>query len=282
MLRPPRRPARPGGVSVSERWPILDYPGRGRAVIEPGPLLEHKRRVPAGCVLCFFREVLRERQRDGELAPLLRLRSEAEPIQVYRLGSGRRALTVAFPGVGAPFAAAVLEELIALGARRFIVCGGAGVLDGGIAPGSWIVPAAALRDEGTSYHYLPPRRTVRPDRGARRALLAACRGRGGEPLGGMSWTTDAVYRETAAKVRRRRSEGCLTVEMEAAALFAVARFRRVALAQILYAGDDVSGSEWDDRDWARLRRVRRELFALAVTACRRLDRSSQGNSRAKG
>lgn len=76
---------------MSERWPILDYPGRGQAVIEPGPLLAHKRRVPAGCVLCFFREVLRERQRDGELAPLLRLRSEAEPVRVYRLDRASRA-----------------------------------------------------------------------------------------------------------------------------------------------------------------------------------------------
>ena len=64
---------------------------------------------------------------------------------------------------------------------------------------------------------------------------------------GKIWTTDAMYRETRQKVDRRRAEGCLAVEMEAAAFFAVARFRAIRFAQLLYGGDDLSGAEWDDR-----------------------------------
>jgi len=82
-----------------------------------------------------------------------------------------------------------------------------------------------------------------------------------------TWTTDAIYRETAAKVQRRKAEGCLTVEMEAAAFFAVAHFRRVQFAQVLYSGDDVSGSEWDYRHWDKHTCVREKLFWLAVEAC---------------
>jgi uridine phosphorylase len=79
-----------------------------------------------------------------------------------------------------------------------------------------------------------------------------------------------VYRETREVIGRRRSEGCRAVEMEAAAFFAVARFRRVVLGQILYAGDDVGGETWRHRDWHRQVEVRSALLDLAVEACRRL------------
>jgi purine-nucleoside phosphorylase len=86
-----------------------------------------------------------------------------------------------------------------------------------------------------------------------------------------TWTTDAPYRETPAKVQRRRAEGCTVVEMEAAAFFAVAQFRDVTLGQILYGGDDVSGeAEWDQRDWHNQFEVRERLFWLAAEACLQL------------
>ena len=84
---------------------------------------------------------------------------------------------------------------------------------------------------------------------------------------GKTWTTDGIYRETPGKVALRRSEGCITVEMEAAAFFAVARFRGVTFAQVLYGGDDVSGEEWDHREWHKRRTVREDLLWLAVEAC---------------
>jgi len=84
---------------------------------------------------------------------------------------------------------------------------------------------------------------------------------------GKTWTTDAIFRETPAKVQLRRSEGCLTVEMEAAAFFAVAQFRGVTFAQMLYGGDDVSGAEWDARGWSKRMPVRERLFWLAAEAC---------------
>lgn len=84
---------------------------------------------------------------------------------------------------------------------------------------------------------------------------------------GKTWTTDALYRETPGKVARRKAEGCITVEMEAAAFFAVAQFRGVAFAQILYGGDDLSGDEWDNRDWLGRTSTREKLFWLAAEAC---------------
>ena len=83
---------------------------------------------------------------------------------------------------------------------------------------------------------------------------------------GMTWTTDAFYRETRAKVARRREEGCITVEMEASALIAVSRFRGIRLGQLLYAGDSLAGEAWDHRGWVKAHDVREQLFWLAADA----------------
>jgi uridine phosphorylase len=82
-----------------------------------------------------------------------------------------------------------------------------------------------------------------------------------------TWTTDAIYRETRGKIEARRDEGCACVEMEAAAFFAVARFRGVHFGQILYAGDDCSGEMWDSRKWQSHQSIRERLFWLAAEAC---------------
>ncbi|MGH9298660.1 MAG: nucleoside phosphorylase, partial [Acidimicrobiales bacterium] len=83
---------------------------------------------------------------------------------------------------------------------------------------------------------------------------------------GCSWSTDAIYRETRAKVARRHEEGCLTVEMEASALLAVAQFRGARLGQYLYAGDSLAGETWDHRDWIHAHDLREQLFWLAADA----------------
>jgi purine-nucleoside phosphorylase len=82
-----------------------------------------------------------------------------------------------------------------------------------------------------------------------------------------TWTTDAIYRETPERARMRVEEGCLTVEMEAAAFFAVAQFRNVEFAQILYGGDAVLPGAWDSRDWVSRVSIRQQLFWLAAEAC---------------
>ena len=99
----------------------------------------------------------------------------------------------------------------------------------------------SVRDEGTSYHYLPASREVAPSADAIEAMVSTLDAHGIPHVLGKTWTTDGIYRETLDKVRRRVAEGCLTVEMEAAAFFAVARFRGVSFGQMLYAGDDLSG-----------------------------------------
>lgn len=112
-----------------------------------------------------------------------------------------------------------------------------------IVLGHAVVVDSAIRDEGTSLHYVPPGRSLDAD-----------------PAG------VEVYRETRSRTDRRREEGCLTVEMEAAALIAVARFRSVGFSQVLFAGDSLAGQQWDDRGWTDAHQARAALFELALDA----------------
>jgi uridine phosphorylase len=246
--------------------PILEFDPSRDAVLEPSRI-HAPIEIPEHAVLCFFQDVIDSLRDSGRARAVATQKSEIGAHPVYLAELNGRPFALFHPGVGAPLAAGFLEEIIALGARKIIVSGGAGVLDPSIAAGGIVIPTSAVRDEGTSYHYLPPSREVEPDPSAVAALETVLRKRGLPYLLGKTWTTDGLYRETREKVRRRRGEGCVTVEMEAAALFAVARFRNVRLAQVLYGADDVSGGEWDARDWDRLRAVREDLLWIAAEAC---------------
>lgn len=253
------------------RIPLLDFDSSRDALIEPSRTVRPIA-IPEACVVCFFADVIARLRDDGLLTQVAEQRSEigAHPIYTFPVGDGGARLALFHPGIGAPLAAGLLEEVIALGCRRFVVCGAAGTLDATLTVGHLVVPTDALRDEGTSYHYLAAEAPARPSPRALAALTRVLDRRALPYERGRTWTTDAIYRETPAKIARRRAEGCVTVEMEAAALFAVATFRAVDLAVLLYAGDDVSGAEWDTRRWNTRADVREQLFWLAAEACQEM------------
>lgn len=251
---------------MREKHPILEFDGARGAIIEPRRAIKPID-APEHCVVCFFTEVLNRLAQEHGAKVIARQKSAMGTHPLYELDVEGKRLAVFHPGVGAPLAGALLEEVIARGCRKFIACGAAGVLDKDIAVGHVLVPSAAIRDEGTSYHYLPPDREVRASPKGVAAIKRVLKKHGIAYVVSKTWTTDAFYRETPAKVRRRKAQGCLTVEMEAAAFFAVAKFRRVVFAQMLYGGDDVSGGAWDARGWYKQTSVRETIFWLAAEAC---------------
>lgn len=252
-------------------YPILEFDSSRAAMIEPGEIIQPVD-LPEQCVLCFFNDVIGATDASDAIKTEIvhHIGSEIGRVPVYVIEHEGQPCTLVHPGVGAPLAAAFLEEVIALGCRKFIACGGAGVLNSDLALGHVVIPTSAVRDEGTSYHYLPPGREVAPSPAGVTAIEATLTAHDVPYVKGKTWTTDGVYRETPAKVKRRREEGCLTVEMEAAAFFAVAQFRDVTFAQILYSGDDLGGEEWDRRNWHRQTSTREKLFWLAVEAALKL------------
>lgn len=244
-------------------FPILEFDTNKQAKIEPANTIK-RIPVPKTCVITFFREVIKQKFEAGELKELAVFRSEMIEIPVYETVYDGCAVGLVSGFVGAAGAAGLLEELIALGFERFIACGGAGVLKKDIQVGHLVLPYAAIRDEGVSYHYIAPSREVECNPIALKAIETVLIQEKIPYIKAKTWTTDALYRETEEKVALRRSEGCVTVEMEAAAFFAVSQFRNVFLGQILYGGDDLSGIEWSDREWNSREEVRRNLVELCL------------------
>jgi uridine phosphorylase len=147
-------------------------------------------------------------------------------------------------GIGAPAATAALEELAALGTSAVVSVGTAGSLQRDLKPGDLVLCEAAVRDEGVSHHYLPPGRLAAAPAGMTAALGAAMRQVGHRFRTGTSWTIDTPYRETLDEIRHYQAEGVLCVEMEAAALFAVAEIRGLQLASAFVISDSLAELTW--------------------------------------
>ncbi|MGI5231589.1 nucleoside phosphorylase [Actinoallomurus sp. CA-142502] len=248
--------------------PLTEFEPSGDGLVPPTPppLSEQ---LPERVVMCFFPEIV---DGLGETHGARRIGAYSRELgghAVYRLVHDGVPVAVFHPGVGAPLAVQHFEKAIAAGGRYFVACGGAGAVRPGLALGHVVVPDAAVRDEGTSYHYAAPSRLMSADPSAVETAVATLAAHDIPHVTGTTWTTDAPFRETPERVRARREEGCLTVEMETAAFLAVARFRDVRFAQYLYAGDDVSGQAWDHRAWTTAA-VRPELLGLAIETVTRL------------
>lgn len=169
--------------------------------------------------------------------------------------------------VGAPAAVIIVEQMLLLGVDTIVAVGSCGALVH-VNEGEFLLPIRALRDEGTSYHYLPPSRWVETDEAVRGACRAALEALGLTGTECATWTTDAFFRETTGLVAARRAEGCAVVEMECAALAACAQLRGARYGQILYSADTLAGEEHDVRGWGHASRDSALLAAL--DAARRL------------
>jgi uridine phosphorylase len=248
-----------------QAFPILEYDSSPEAIFEPSALIQPMD-VPEHCVICFFKEVIEWLVETQETKIVDYSVSEIGRHPIYEMTFEGRRLVFFHPGIGAPLAVGLFEEAIARGCRKFIACGGCGVLDKEITVGHLLVPMAAIRDEGTSYHYMPPSREVEMNAHALAAIESVLNRHQVDYLGIKTWTTDAIYRETKTRTAAYKAEGCLAVEMEAAAFFAAAQFRGVDFGQILYGGDAVISSGWDGRTWTSRADIRRDLFKLAAEA----------------
>ena len=253
---------------MKREFPILEFDPAREAVLNPRA--KKPKDLPDRAVLCFFREVVERFARERQAKVVHRIDWEDGRHLIYETEWEGRRVAFMQPGVGAPVASGFMEELIPHGIRTFVACGGAGTLFSELKVGQVILPTAAVRDEGTSYHYLAPSREVEAQPEVNAVLRQVLEERAVPFKEGKTWTTDAPYRETRDKVMMRREEGCLTVEMETAALLAVAQFRGIRFGQYLYAGDDVGGAEWDSRGWSKRGDVRSALFELALAACVKL------------
>jgi uridine phosphorylase len=255
---------------MGTEYPILEFDDCREAVIEPSRIMEPVDGIPERCVLPIYQAVIDTLRNDGVLTLEKNIRTSMGFIPVYRMQDEGVDIAVVHPGLCAPLATIILEVLIAFGCRKFVACGSAGVLDSALAKGTVVVPCGAVRDEGTSYHYMPPGREIEAQHDVVQVIRSVLDTHKVTYRVGKTWTTDGLYRETKERIARRTAEGCITVDMECSAFLAVAAFRGVRFGQLFATGDDVSGDEWDPRRTDEHRSFPERLFRLAVEVCKKL------------
>lgn len=165
---------------------------------------------------------------------------------VWQFESGGKTFAFFKSFVGAPACVAMIEDTRAVfSTENYILFGGSGCLNKEIARGRIMVPTAAYRDEGTSYHYAPASDYIEiPGAGAVEAFMQE----NGLPyVMGKTWTTDAIFRETENNFAARRAEGCLSVEMECAGVQAMCTFRGLKLYVFFTSGDLLDAPKWTAR-----------------------------------
>jgi uridine phosphorylase len=244
----------------------LEYDEDKNAVIRPTRIFKPID-IAKRCVVCNFGEAIKKVLGEYPHRLITYFGAEAIKLPIYGLEYKGKKIALAVAYVGAPGAAVQMEVLTALGCRKYIACGGCGVLQKDIAVGHLIIPTAAVRDEGTSYHYVKAAREIAADERGVGVVENILTQHGVPYIKAKTWTTDAFYRETPAKIQQRIGEGCVTVDMEASAYMAVAQYNKVEFGQILYAGDNLAGVEWDHRDWDSQTSIRENVLRMALDAC---------------
>lgn len=247
---------------IKNAYPVCEYDTSREPIIKPSDFLE--KTLPSKCVITFFRKELHQFVEEKKLPVIGYLHSEVLDIPIYEYSTPAKRICITMPFSTAPGAAGTIEELHAMGCNQFMICGGAGSIQKDSAVGEVIVPIAAVRDEGTSYHYLEPSREVECHKATADFVISGLEKLRIPYTTGKTWTTDAMYRETPEMIELRRNEGCITVEMETAAFFAVSKYYDLPLAQLLYAGDDVSGEKWDARNWNNQKNIRSNLILICM------------------
>jgi uridine phosphorylase len=192
--------------------------------------------------------------------------------RLYTASGSHPGLSLAGPMIGAPYAVMIAETLIAWGARSLVFLGWCGAVSRPAEIGDLLIPTSALIDEGTSCHYAPGGEASAPSEALSHALAEACAALGVPVRRGPVWTTDALYRETRAKVLDFRRRGALAVEMETSALFTLAAFRGVEAAALLVVSDDLAELSWKAgfRD-SGFSRSREAAASILARLCLRVD-----------
>ena len=228
--------------------PILEYDDAQRAVINHDHM---ELTVPERLVFAFLGDTVDEFAARNQLEILDVFETVSGNTNLYRMTHLGIDLCLCRAPLGGAAAAQLLDFLIGHGAKKIIAVGSCGAL-APLPENAFLIPTKALRDEGASYHYLPPERYVETSFRIRSAITQVLAEKGLSFTECSTWTTDGFFRETAELVAYRREEGCLTVEMECASMAACAAFRGVEFAQLLYTADSLAdAASHDPRDWGK-------------------------------
>ena len=231
---------------VKNLIPILEYDDYPVSVMMP----DHEHldlNLPERAVFAFLEDTVDRYAEKHHAKTVSHFVSATKPYPVYVLDLNGVQVCLMQAPVGAPAAVQILDWMIGYGVKKIVSAGSCGVLED-IDEGKFLIPVKALRDEGTSYHYLPPSRFVHVSDRVSKAIEKIITAHEFSFTEVMTWSTDGFFRETREKVLYRKKEGCSAVEMECSALAACAQMRGAEWGELLYAGDTLADvNQHDER-----------------------------------
>lgn len=239
-------------------YPILEYDNIKEAKLNPTAFVERKFETNK-LVITFFPEVMDKLADEGKISLERRISGE-NMVLLYRFNDSDILITLGY--VGCPACAGNLDLFNSMGINKVMFCGGGGVLDRNIEVGQILVVDGAIRDEGFSYHYIEPSRYIYTNPEVTNKITDYLDDQSISYIRGLTWTTDAIFRETRDRIALRKEEGARIVEMEQAGCIAVSQFRGFAYGALIYGGDDVSQNEWTNRSWRSREGIRYDLVML--------------------
>ena len=249
---------------------IIDtFDSETEEILHPSDLAEKIDNFPETMIL-VFKERLIEYLLDQYHTEIIGYINAGSPIPIYKFKYNDKEFAMARTLVGGAGTAGITEELIAMGAKKFLVFGTCGTLDKEILKGHFVIPTFAYRDEGTSYHYVKASDYIEVKTADK---LCSIFDEIDIPyVKGKTWTTDALYRETAGNMSKRKSDGCIVVEMECASIMAVSQFRNIPVYQFLYGADTLDGPKWNRRkmDDSSKEKMEKKILELAFKIAERL------------
>ena len=198
-------------------------------------------------ITCFSHKLMEKYVETFKGEKISEISSANGRIPIYKINYKGIDIALFMSRVGAPACTVSYEEVMAMGLEKLIMFGTCGVLDKNINDLAIIIPTSAIRDEGTSYHYMKGTSELEVNKKYRKEFKEILNNNKVSYIEGKVWTIDAPYRETRNKVLKRKEQGCICVDMECSAMFAVSEFRKKDLFQFFYAADNLDSVKWEQR-----------------------------------
>lgn len=234
---------------------LNEFDANKQAVINTEQMRQPKPGMPKVAVSCFSCFTFERLCKSLEAVPFAVTSTANMDIPIYKAEYNGVEVALFMSVVGASGCVMILEDVLALGVEKIVLFGNCGVLDGAIEDCSIIIPNAAMRDEGTSYHYAPAADEIVVNPKYKEEFIEILEKYSCSYTEGKIWTTDAMYRETREKVERRKAQGCICVDMECAAVAALSQFREKDIFIYFHAADNLDAEEWDARSIANTSKV---------------------------
>lgn len=215
------------------------------------------------CIILFSDEIFNYLKSLYNLEEIGQIKGSSFDTPVYAFQYKEEKIGVYLSPMGSVLAATNMVECSHItGAKKFVMYGSCGTLDNEVTKGSFVVPTEAYRDEGISYHYMAPSDFITIKNADKVAEIFE---KFGIPfIKGKTWTTDAILMETVNKVKKRRDEGCVVVEMELSACQALANYYGLELYDFLQPGDILIPESPENYDKTLLHAANHSLIKLNI------------------